>query len=142
MTDQQQQLQMVMHLWAAMFPVILLVWSIKIALYVIPMWRIAKRAGLSPGIALLCAVPLIGRMLTMYVVAFSEWRTGPAAFPYMGGYPAPPPQAYPPQSYPPPAYPPRPTMAAHGYAAVPVEAPPTATPPAPPADDTDVPSAS
>lgn len=102
---QQQQLQQAMHIWAAMIPLMIGFWLIKMALYIIPMWRIAKRAGMNPAITLLAAIPFVGRMITLYVLGFSDW---PAMPPVM--YPP----VYPPQTFSPP-YPPQ-------------------TPPAPPAD--------
>ena len=95
--DPQQQAQQMMHAMAGAWILIGFFWIIKIVLYTIPTWRIATRAGLSGPIALLCAVPLIGRLITLYVLAFSEWKTIPAPSAY--AYPPPPP-AYPP-AYPP-----------------------------------------
>lgn len=117
--DQQQQIHQALHIWATMFPIILLVWLLKIMLYIIPMWRIARRAGLSAPMALLAAIPLIGRMLTLYLLAFSDWRVTPLAeLPY---------GAYPPVAYP-PAYPPAPPMA-YAPPAPPPTAPAEAAPP-------------
>src|ERR1700676_4483943 len=59
------------------FVFVLLVFVVKVTMYTIPMWRICKRAGLAPQIALLCAIPLIGRLITTYVMAFSDWKVVP-----------------------------------------------------------------
>ena len=124
--DQQQQIHQALHIWATMFPIILLVWLVKVTLYIIPMWRIARRAGLSAPIALLAAVPLIGRMLTIYLLAFSDWRVTPLAelpyapYPYPPAYPPAPPTAYAP-----PAPPPTPPA----EAAPPTQEPPSNEPP-------------
>ena len=78
------------------------VFIIKVVLYTIPMWRICKRAGLSPQLSLICAIPLIGRLITTYILAFGDWKVVPIAqavplAPYS------PPTSYPPV---PPSYPP------------------------------------
>lgn len=103
--DQQQQIQQAMHIWATMMPIILLFWAVKIALYIIPLYRIARRAGQSPAIAFLAAIPLIGRLLALYIVAFAEWRVTPLPdSPY--------PPAYPPTAFDTATYPPAPPAAA------------------------------
>ena len=81
------------------FVFFLLYFVVKVALYAIPMWRICKRAGLAPQISLLCAIPLIGRLITTYVIAFSDWKVESVT---------PLPLAYTSPSYPPtpPNYPP------------------------------------
>jgi len=58
MTPQQTQ-QMVSAFMGVYFVFILLVFVVKIVLYAIPMWRICKRAGIAPQIALLCGIPII-----------------------------------------------------------------------------------
>jgi len=102
----QQTQQMVSAFMGVYFVFILLVFVVKIALYTIPMWRICKRAGLAPQIALLCAIPIIGRLITTYVIAFSDWKVAPSlpTAPLPPAYQPPPsyPQAYPP-SHPPAA---------------------------------------
>jgi hypothetical protein len=77
----------------------LIIFAVKVVLYVIPMWRICKRAGISPQLSLVCAIPIIGRLITTYIIAFSDWKPEPTA---------PLPLAYVPPSYPPapPSYPP------------------------------------
>jgi hypothetical protein len=86
-------------------PFIFLFWSIiyivKITLYVIPSWQIAKKAGLSGPVALLAAIPLIGRLVMLYVIAFTDWKVAPVATtsPY---YPPTYPPAPPPSYQPPP----------------------------------------
>ena len=75
----------------AILPIFILV---GLAVVIIPVWFICKKAGFSPWLSLLCAVPL-GNLILLYVLAFSQWRVVPA------------PQA----PYIPPAYPPYPPQA-------------------------------
>jgi hypothetical protein len=87
------------------FPLILLFALVVVALYIIPLWKIAQKAGLAGPIALLAIIPGIGKLVALYVIAFSEWRVAPLGQQY-GTLPPGYPQAYP-QGYP-PAYPPVP----------------------------------
>jgi hypothetical protein len=101
LTPQQTQ-QFVSAFAGIYFVLILLVFVVKVALYAIPMWRICKRAGISPQLSLLCTIPIIGRLITTYVMAFADWNVVPAP------HAAPLPPPYTPPSYPPapPNYPP------------------------------------
>lgn len=118
--DQQQQMQQAMHIWAKMAPILIIFWVVKMALYIIPLYRIARRAGVSPGIAFIAALPFIGRMLALYVMAFTEWRVAPLATsvfppPYPTGpaFAPPAPPAYPPTSFTTADYPSQPAGATH-----------------------------
>jgi hypothetical protein len=71
-----------------------MIYIVKVTLYIIPSWQIAKKAGFSGPIALLAAIPVIGRLVTLYVIAFSDWKVVPVATasPYLPPmYPPPPP---------------------------------------------------
>ena len=71
-----------------------------VAVFIIPMWQICKKAGFSPWLCLLVLVPF-GALILLYIVAFAQWKVAPLPQ-YALGYP---PNAYPP-AYPPAAYPP------------------------------------
>lgn len=86
----QAQIQQIILGMMAILPVFIL---IGLAVVIIPVWFICKKAGFSPWLSLLCAVPL-GNLILLYVLAFSQWRVVPA-----------PPAPYIPPSYPP--YPPQ-----------------------------------
>jgi hypothetical protein len=43
---------------------------------VIPFWRIFKKAGFSPWLAVLMFVPL-ANIIILYVIAFSQWKVVP-----------------------------------------------------------------
>lgn len=73
---------------------------ICVAVVVIPLWQICKKAGFSPLLSLLVVIPF-GGLILLYVLAFARWKVAPVAQ-LPGGYP---PNAYPP-AYPPAAYPP------------------------------------
>jgi len=99
LTPQQTQ-QFISAFAGIYFVAILLYFAVKVVLYAIPMWRICKRAGLSPQISLLCAIPLIGRLITVYVMAFADWKVAPIA------PSAPLPPVYTPPTFASPSYPP------------------------------------
>ncbi len=68
---------------------------VGVALAIIPYWFIFRKAGFSPWLSLLTAVPLVG-IVVLYVVAFSQWRGQPAPYAYP---PVPPPGTmYPPRT--------------------------------------------
>lgn len=70
------------------------------ALVILPCWRIATKAGLPGPIALLALIPGIGMLVTLYVLAFMEWKVVPAVAAYPTGLPAyPPPPPSPPATY-------------------------------------------
>ncbi len=82
-----------MHAFMAMMAIMPLFFLIGIAIVIVPLWFIWKKAGFSPWLSLLCLLPLVN-LIMLYVLAFSEWRVVPIAQPqYPGAYP---PQ-YPPQ---------------------------------------------
>ena len=47
-------------------------------LLVIPTWRIFVRAGFSGALALLHFVPVVGLLVIMAILAFSDWPAGEA----------------------------------------------------------------
>ena len=60
---------------------------VGLAIVIVPVWFICKKAGFSPWLSLLNIIPL-GGLILLYILAFSEWRVVPAAQP---GWPPPPP---------------------------------------------------
>jgi hypothetical protein len=63
---------------------------------IIPTWFISKKAGFSPWFSLINIIPTFGLLIWLYVLAFSEWKTAPAA-PALTAWQPPPPPA-PPQA--------------------------------------------
>jgi len=55
----------------------LLVMIVSAILLVAPFWMIFKKAGFQPFLSVLMMVPFVNFVL-IYIVAFSEWKTGPA----------------------------------------------------------------
>ena len=51
---------------------IFLVFVILGVIYVLPMWFICKKAGLSPWLSLIAFIPL-GKEILLYLVAFIPW---------------------------------------------------------------------
>ena len=119
--DPAQTHAQVQHMMLTIMPMIFLGALIFLALLIVPLWRIATKAGLSGPISLLAIIPWIGMLLALYIIAFSEWRVTPSAqLPY-------PPTPYPPTPYPPAPYP------QTGYApAAPQPQPPVPPPHEPP----------
>ena len=46
---------------------------------IIPTWRICTRAGFSGALSLFHLVPVIGWMIVMAMLAFSDWPNGEAS---------------------------------------------------------------
>jgi hypothetical protein len=74
-----------------------------VAVFIIPMWQICKKAGFSPWLCLLVLVPF-GALILLYILAFAQWKVAPLPQ-YAGSLPAVYPPAYPPAAYPPAAPP-------------------------------------
>jgi hypothetical protein len=87
----QAQIQQILLGFAALLPILILV---GMAIVIVPVWFICKKAGFSPWLSLLCAVPL-GSFVLLYVLAFSQWKVVPVQpVPYIPPpYPPYPPQA-------------------------------------------------
>ena len=94
--DPQQAQQHALRILSAMIPLIGLVMIVGLALYIVPLWIICKKAGLSAPLSLLGIIPGIGILVVLYILAFSDWRVIPAPYTGLQPYPTPPP------SYPPP----------------------------------------
>ncbi|MGA8041819.1 MAG: hypothetical protein WCA37_03365 [Terracidiphilus sp.] len=62
-----------------------------LAIVIVPVWFICKKAGFSPWLSLLNIIPL-GGLVLLYVLAFSEWKVVPAPQPAWAQMPPPPPQ--------------------------------------------------
>jgi hypothetical protein len=84
---------------AYLMPIFGLFAFVGIAIMIIPLWQICKKAGFSPWLSLLVIVPF-GVLILLYVLAFAGWKVAPLPQ-YASGYP---PTAYPPAA-PPPANP-------------------------------------
>jgi hypothetical protein len=71
------EIQRIVLAFIAVMPIFILV---GLAVVIVPVWFICKKAGFSPWLSLLCAVPL-GNLILLYVLAFSEWRVAPVVAP-------------------------------------------------------------
>jgi len=47
-------------------------WLVGAIVVIIPFWRLCQRAGYSPWLSLLMALPLVN-LVFLYVLAFSNW---------------------------------------------------------------------
>jgi hypothetical protein len=47
-------------------------------LYLFPVWRIFKRAGLNPALSLTVVIPYVGYLLSGAILIASEWKLGAA----------------------------------------------------------------
>ncbi len=55
----------------------LLGWMVVVGiLFVLPLWRICDRAGLSPTLSLYALIPFAGLPLAMGFIAFKAWPAG------------------------------------------------------------------
>ena len=51
-----------------------LIWLVVYGLIIIvPAWRIFKRAGFSPALALLVFIPAVGALIATLILAFARW---------------------------------------------------------------------
>jgi hypothetical protein len=64
----------------AVMPFFLLLGAI---IMIIPYWFIWKKAGFSPWLSLLIFLPVIN-LISLYVLAFSDWKVVPVAPPALG----------------------------------------------------------
>lgn len=60
--------------------ILLLVSCIVLPITIIPYWMIFKKAGFAPALSLLTLIPGVN-LIVLYVIAFSEWKIGPARVP-------------------------------------------------------------
>jgi len=42
-------------------------------LFVLPLWKICRRAGFHPALSLIAIVPLLGILIVGAILAFAEW---------------------------------------------------------------------
>ena len=96
--DPQQAQEHAMRIIATFFPLIGIFILVVIAIYIIPLWRICTKAGLAGPLSLLVLIPGIGKLIVIYIIAFTDWKVVPAPTDYPGIQPYPPP----PSSYQPP----------------------------------------
>jgi hypothetical protein len=88
----------IQHMAMTMLAILPIVILICLAIVIVPFWFILKKAGFSPWLSLLNAVPL-GNLILIYVLAFADWKVVPV--PETGWpqpYPPPPPTPLPPQA--------------------------------------------
>jgi hypothetical protein len=94
MYPQPTQAQAMHMFYAVILPVFGVITIVMMAIVIIPLWQICKKAGFGGVLSLLSLIPVIGTLIVLYVVAFSDWKVEPVtAVVY--------PPAYPPSSYPP-----------------------------------------
>ena len=48
-------------------------WIAVMVLWIVPAWRVLNRVGMTPALALLAALPFIGFLILLFVVANSRW---------------------------------------------------------------------
>ena len=65
--------------FGALVAVLFVVGHVLVALVlIIPTWRICTRAGFSGALSLLHLVPVVGTLVVMAILAFSDWPAGEA----------------------------------------------------------------
>jgi hypothetical protein len=94
MYPQPTQEQAMHMFFTVLLPIFCAVLIVIMAIIIIPLWQICKKAGFSGPLSLLTLIPGIGMFIVLYVVAFSEWKVVSIV---ATGYPP----TYPPPSYPP-----------------------------------------
>lgn len=81
---------------AAVFGFYLVLFIVIAVIFIVPTWNICKKAGFSPWLSLLVAIPFfgfLGLLILLYVLAFSEWKV--ASTPPLAAWQPPPPPAPP-----------------------------------------------
>jgi uncharacterized membrane protein YhaH (DUF805 family) len=53
-------------------------WLLAMLLFIVPTWRICSRAGFPGALSLLHIIPVIGTLVLMAILAFSDWPKGEA----------------------------------------------------------------
>jgi hypothetical protein len=48
-------------------------WLLLMVLWIIPAWKVLSRVGMPPALALLAAIPFVGFLVLLFVVANSPW---------------------------------------------------------------------
>ncbi len=48
-------------------------WMVATVLWVIPTWRVLDRVGMTPALALLMVIPLVGGLIVLFLVAYGQW---------------------------------------------------------------------
>jgi hypothetical protein len=48
-------------------------WGVTLLLWVIPIWRVLKRTGNVPALALLGFIPFVGPLVVLFVIAYGRW---------------------------------------------------------------------
>jgi len=84
----------------AFLPLFFLVaYLVGVTIIIIPFWFICKKAGFTPWLSLINAIPL-GNLILIYVLAFAEWKVVPVPqMAWQPPFPQPPvPPAIPPQA--------------------------------------------
>jgi hypothetical protein len=87
-----EQARKIAMAFLAIMPIFIVV---ALAILIVPFWFICKKAGFSPWLSLINAIPF-GNLILIYVLAFADWKVVPIPPPQLG-YPYPPPPPYPPQ---------------------------------------------
>jgi hypothetical protein len=85
----QQNPEQMMHIVAAVLGIYFVIFLIAITVIIIPTWFICKKAGFSPWLAFIVAIPF-GGLVLLYVLAFAEWKVVPIQQAYLPPYPQPP----------------------------------------------------
>ena len=99
--QQQQAAHALAGLGFGLVATVLFIGLALLVFFIYLFWRILKKAGMSPLLALL-AIPIIpfGPVIVMCIIAFGEWKVVPVTPGYSAGL-QPYPPAYPPTTYPP-----------------------------------------
>jgi energy-coupling factor transporter transmembrane protein EcfT len=87
----------IQHMALTMMAILPFFILIGLAVVILPIWFICKKAGFSPWLSLLAFIPF-GILILLYVLAFAEWKVVPAPQAYFPPQPSVPPPTFPPQS--------------------------------------------
>jgi uncharacterized membrane protein YhaH (DUF805 family) len=67
----------IQHIVMAMMAILPILIVICLAVIMVPLWFICKKAGFSPWLSFLCLIPTVGMLVLLYVLAFADWKVVP-----------------------------------------------------------------
>jgi hypothetical protein len=52
---------------------VVLIIALFIILFIVPLWKICKRAGMQPMVSVIAAIPFVGVAIVSAILALKEW---------------------------------------------------------------------
>jgi uncharacterized membrane protein YoaK (UPF0700 family) len=52
---------------------VLLIVALFVFLFIVPLWKICKRAGMKPALSVIAVIPFVGVAIVSAILALKEW---------------------------------------------------------------------